>query len=382
MAPAIDTSRPAHRSSSFAGRLGLPGVLACAGLLAGLAVAACGWALGGTGLPAAPPMQEARIDVSLGLRELPRPTSTERLLQPEKFARLSIRPTVKEQMAELTPEDIRSSHGRLKEVRLAAEAARRPAVPVVGRERVEITALPPVDPITTASLPSVMVTAYADSRAASSAASASQPFDLILPERQANLVHPLPENLPLPAWRPKLTVKPVIAEEEERQAPRRQLAYARPEPNAAEEESRTSRFTVPMARGKTAIYDITAGVVYMPNGERLEAHSGIGNMRDNPKYTHVKMRGPTPPGSYRLSMREALFHGVAAIRLTPTDGIAPLGRTGLLAHSYLLGPNGNSHGCVAFKDYKRFLNAFRRGDVTHMQIVPRISATQRFFARL
>jgi hypothetical protein len=83
------------------------------------------------------------------------------------------------------------------------------------------------------------------------------------------------------------------------------------------------------------------------------------------------MKGPTPPGTYKVTMREALFHGVAAVRLTPTNGIAPLGRTGLLAHSYLLRSNpGDSHGCVAFADYPRFLKAFRRGEITHMVIVP------------
>jgi hypothetical protein len=109
----------------------------------------------------------------------------------------------------------------------------------------------------------------------------------------------------------------------------------------------------------------------MPNGIKLEAHSGIGSMRDNPRFTHVKMRGPTPPGTYKLSMRESLFHGVAAIRLTPVDGKAPQGRTGLLAHSFLLRVRGDSHGCVAFAEYDRFLKAFQRGEVTHMVIVPK-----------
>lgn len=120
---------------------------------------------------------------------------------------------------------------------------------------------------------------------------------------------------------------------------------------------------------KVAIYDITNATVHMPDGTKLEAHSGIGKMRDNPKYTHVKMKGPTPAGTYKLSMRESLFHGVAAIRLTSVDGKHPLNRTGLLAHSYLLRTRGDSHGCVAFAQYDKFLAAFRRGEVTHMVIV-------------
>ena len=31
------------------------------------------------------------------------------------------------------------------------------------------------------------------------------------------------------------------------------------------------------------------------------------------------------------------------------------GRTGLLTHTYLLGPNGDSNGCISFKDYDTFL---------------------------
>jgi hypothetical protein len=153
------------------------------------------------------------------------------------------------------------------------------------------------------------------------------------------------------------------------------LAFAKPDNPLRDDSSRPAP-SVPAPNwpglgSKVAVYDITGGVVYMPNGTKLEAHSGIGSMRDNPRFTHVKMRGPTPPGTYKLSMRESLFHGVAAIRLTPVDGKAPQGRTGLLAHSFLLRVRGDSHGCVAFAEYDRFLKAFQRGEVTHMVIVPK-----------
>jgi hypothetical protein len=151
------------------------------------------------------------------------------------------------------------------------------------------------------------------------------------------------------------------------------LAFAKPDNPMREEPQRVapSAPNWPGIGSKVAVYDITGGVVYMPNGTKLEAHSGIGSMRDNPSFTHVKMRGPTPPGTYKLSMRESLFHGVAAIRLTPTDGKAPQGRTGLLAHSFLLRVRGDSHGCVAFAEYDKFVGAFKRGEVTHMVIVPK-----------
>ena len=34
----------------------------------------------------------------------------------------------------------------------------------------------------------------------------------------------------------------------------------------------------------TAVYDISARVVYLPDGERLEAHSGLGDKLDDPRY--------------------------------------------------------------------------------------------------
>jgi hypothetical protein len=42
------------------------------------------------------------------------------------------------------------------------------------------------------------------------------------------------------------------------------------------------------------------------------------------------------------------------------------GRTGLLAHSYMMGPNGDSNGCVSFKDYDAFLKAYKNGDVKRL----------------
>jgi hypothetical protein len=121
--------------------------------------------------------------------------------------------------------------------------------------------------------------------------------------------------------------------------------------------------------GRTAVYDITAQTVYMPNGERLEAHSGLGEKMDDPRYVRVRMQGPTPPNVYRLTLREKLFHGVRAVRLNPVDEGKMFGRDGMLAHTYLLGPNGQSNGCVSFKDYPRFLRAFLRGEVDRLVVV-------------
>jgi hypothetical protein len=85
---------------------------------------------------------------------------------------------------------------------------------------------------------------------------------------------------------------------------------------------------------------------------------------------HVSMRGATPPGTYELTEREKLFHGVRALRMNPVGGSAAIhGRVGLLAHTYMLGPNGDSNGCVSFKDYDRFLQAYLRGEVTRLVVV-------------
>jgi Tlde1 domain len=126
------------------------------------------------------------------------------------------------------------------------------------------------------------------------------------------------------------------------------------------------------ATNKTAIYDISAHVVYLPSGRRLEAHSGLGPHMDDTRYVNLKARGPTPPNVYQLTMREELFHGVRAIRLNPVDETRMYGRDGILAHTYMLGPNGQSNGCISFADYNAFLNAFQRGEIDRIVVVERL----------
>ena len=123
----------------------------------------------------------------------------------------------------------------------------------------------------------------------------------------------------------------------------------------------------------TAVYDISARTVYLPDGTRLEAHSGLGGYLDDPGHVDLRMRGATPPHLYELQPREELFHGVAALRLAPVGGDgAVYGRSGLLAHTYMLGPNGDSNGCVSFKDYDAFLKAFQDGKVTRRAVVAKL----------
>ncbi len=159
-------------------------------------------------------------------------------------------------------------------------------------------------------------------------------------------------------------------------APAPALAYAALENGAAESAARRpltspAPTAPPVVGGGIAVYDISAQSVVLPNGERLEAHSGLGESMDDPRFVHLKMRGATPPGTYDLTEREAPFHGVRALRLTPVGGSEAVhGRVGLLTHTYLLGPNGASNGCISFKDYDKFLQAYLRGEIRRVVVVP------------
>src|ERR1700722_2178306 len=143
------------------------------------------------------------------------------------------------------------------------------------------------------------------------------------------------------------------------------LAYASPEDGVANDGGspggRYDRFT--------AVYDITAHTVYMPDGTQLEAHSGLGPRLDDPRYVNERMHGPTPPTLYDLKLREAPFHGVQAIRLVPVEEDGALGRTGLLAHTYMLGPKGDSNGWGSFRDYNAFLHAYLGQKIKRLAVV-------------
>jgi hypothetical protein len=125
---------------------------------------------------------------------------------------------------------------------------------------------------------------------------------------------------------------------------------------------------------QTAVYDISARAVYLPSGLSLEAHSGMGGLKDDPEHVQEPMVGATPPATYDLKPREKLFHGVAALRMSPV-GSTTFGRSGLLTHSYMLGPNGDSNGCVSIKNYDRFLKAYNDGEFNRMVVVPSLSGT-------
>jgi len=198
----------------------------------------------------------------------------------------------------------------------------------------------------------------------------------------------LPEEGILPKARPASFTVPAGAGSETA------LAYA-PVEASLEQETPDGLFgrlfggdedpKLPAGSRDVAIYDIEAATVYLPNGEKLEAHSGLAHMQDNPRYVREKNRGPTPPNVYDLVMRERRFHGSEAVRLLPSDGRKKYNRDGLLAHPYMYaggGPRSQSNGCVVFKDYDRFLAAFKKGRITRMIVVRRMKELPTYVAQL
>lgn len=195
------------------------------------------------------------------------------------------------------------------------------------------------------------------------AAPAMEPTVGLPAERRAADIVPLPRAYPA-----KRNISQISAHTDAQQVASLPIAPASIPRARQRSGDRSVLFPGPDSR--TAVYDIAAHTVYLPNGERLEAHSGLGSKIDDPRYVHVKNRGPTPPNVYDLSLRERLFHGVRAIRLTPVAGSRMFGRDGMLAHTYMLGPNGQSNGCVSFKNYQAFLRAYLRGEIDRLVVVP------------
>lgn len=330
--------------------------------------------------PGAAAAKQGRLHAALDLRSLSPKVPAERNIRVRKFSRLSKTPADQLWPAGLTVSVIkghyekRAQFAAAKLQRETVEKAR--AYALAATSRIKAGTVAEAAAVVQPSLVSALV-----DPGAVRADTTGKPFDLVMPEEMAELG--LPDAIPLPEARPKRLAKAIDEDDTGRRSKpaARELAYASPSQLKDDDEVRETRPGLfggfgRRAKGRTAYYDISAGVVHLPNGERLEAHSGIGKMRDNPKYTHMQMRGATPPGTFKLSMREKLFHGVQALRMTSVDGRHPQGRTGLLTHSYLLGPNGNSHGCVAFKNYPRFLAAFKRGEIDTLVVVPSVSSTR------
>lgn len=369
-----------------------PRGIALAAIGACLSVAAGAWIVAAlatvqTMTPAATDKQ-GRLQASLDLPSVARPLPVERNIRVRKFARLSKTPADQLWPAGLTVAVIKEHYDRRQAQAVArierqtAKTAKAYAVAAASRTKAGTIAE------ANASVQPTLVSALVDPGVTRASVS-GKPFSLVMAEEARDAVAALPDTIPLPEARPKALAKIVEEKPQNRRTKpaARELAYASPAQVDSDDEMRETKPGLfggsrTRSRGRTAYYDISAGVVHLPNGERLEAHSGIGKMRDNPKYVHMKMRGSTPPGTFKLTMREKLFHGVEALRMTPVDGVHPHGRTGLLTHSYLLGRNGNSHGCVAFKNYPRFLAAFKRGEIDTLVVFPSMSSGKTRLASL
>ncbi|WP_159946590.1 DUF2778 domain-containing protein [Rhizobium sp. 18065] len=292
----------------------------------------------------------------------------------------------------------------LRDALVEAEATRQQAgLATAAHER--RTAADDIDPVMTASIPvaagtaATMALGYAaPSTAADVVASADpreEPFVELLSE--PDMDHDaLPDDGPIPGAKPKpkaVLVVPLSTETPAAPAKPKKtktlssmLAYAKPDNPITTDDGAGGLFSrkskLPGAGSRIAVYVIDEAVVHMPNGEKLEAHSGRGHMRDKPKFVHMKNQGPTPPNVYNLRMRESRFHGIEAIRMTPVGDSRMYNRDGFLTHTYLLRRRGDSSGCVVFEDYNRFLNAFKRGNVKTLVVVPSMRELPKYMAML
>jgi hypothetical protein len=306
-------------------------------------------------------------------------------------------------------ESITGSQGLavLREALAQAEAGRQHAARVtVAHER--RSGIDTVDPVVTASI-SADATAVSAPVALGYAAAPSapemmaaadpreEPFEELLSEPAGDDHGALPEDGPVPGPKPQAKPRiervpapeaPAVARAPEKQSKTlfNMLAYAKPDNPVTTDDGAGGIFNrkgkLPGPGSRIAVYVIEDAVVHMPNGEKLKAHSGRGHMRDNPKFVHVKNAGPTPPNVYKLRMREARFHGIEAIRMNPVGDARMYNRDGFLTHTYLLRRRGDSSGCVVFEDYNRFLNAYKRGHVQTLIVVPSMRDLPKYMAML
>lgn len=313
----------------------------------------------------------------------------ERQLKVAKFSRLSKLSETAIQRRRLTVAAIRNAHQRSVAAQLAlaeksrnAEKGKLVAAYALAKRSVQREEKASGKP--------TLVTALVENVSARDL----QPFGLVLaqPETEQDAA-PL-FQIPLPAARPLIETvvidekpvdeNPVARKILDDKDNKEDIAYAKPERSLFGDlfKSKADDKALPGKGTKVAIYDVSNATVYMPDGTKLRAHSGIGRMRDNPRYEHVTMKGPTPAGIYRLSMREKRFYGVEALRMTSIDGRDPKNRTGLLTHTNLLRGQTGSHGCVAFQNYQPFLKAFKRGQISMLVVVPELPSSHMQLAAL
>ena len=294
----------------------------------------------------------------------------------------------------------------LRDALLQAEAGRQQAALATAAHQ-RRSGLDDVDPVATASIspdasaapPAALGYAAVPSapEMMATADPREEPFEELLSEPSGEDHGALPDDGPVPGAKPQAKPRaervPAPEAPSASRAPEKpkktllnMLAYAKPDNPVTTDDGAGGLFSrkksLPGPGSRIAVYVIEDSVVHMPNGEKLKAHSGRGNMRDNPKFVHVKNAGPTPPNVYKLRMREARFHGIEAIRMNPVGDAKMYNRDGFLTHTYLLRRRGDSSGCVVFEDYNRFLNAYKRGNVHTLIVVPSMRDLPKYMAML
>lgn len=393
MASVSNSARSAPKS-----RRGRSGGILLSALVACGVVAGSAWAVVstlGAMRDAATSLSEGRKDIAATLHVASpgvESNQPERVIKVAKFSRLSPPSESEIRQKQLTAEAIQAAHQRKISIQLAS-AVKREKAKAMMIEAAFARAERSVEQEKAVSGQPALVTALLPDN---SPRKDLQPFGLVMKKTEAEEDDEdmILGEIPLPEARPALETVTI----------ERKPAEEKPAPRIAREKTRDKDEDVAIVKperslfgglfsGKSgsgwpgkgtrvAVYDVSNATVYMPDGTKLRAHSGIGKMRDNPDYEHVKMNGPTPAGVYRLKMRERRFHGVEAIRMLSVDGRDPKNRTGLLTHTNLLRNQKGSHGCVAFQNYEPFLNAFKRGHVTMLVVVPELPSSRTQLAAL
>ncbi len=394
MASVYGSARSASKS-----RRGRSGGILLSTLLACGVIAGSAWAVVST----FGAMQDAASALAEGKKSIAAPlhlktaalgdNRAERMVKVAKFSRLSQPSESEIRQKQLTADAIQAAHQRKISIQLAA-AVKREKAKALMLEAAFARAERSVEQEKAVSGQPTLVTALLPDD--TSPRKDIQPFGLVMKKPEAEEEDSILGEIPLPEAKPALetvTIERKPAEEKPVARSKRETAKDKDKEDVALVKPERSLFgdlfkgksggTGWLGKGtKVAIYDVSNATVHMPDGTKLRAHSGIGKMRDNPRYEHVKMNGPTPAGIYRLKMRERRFHGVEAIRMTSIDGRDPKNRTGLLTHTNLLRGQKGSHGCVAFQNYEPFLNAFKRGRVTMLVVVPELPSSRAQLAAL
>jgi Protein of unknown function (DUF2778) len=323
--------------------LGL-GAVAAVAVVGGAATMAAAWLLSSS-LSSNANLRPAGV-VALEAAELPRPHRT--LTETAGLVGVphSIYEAPEAAVAELAPAEIPAKAPTLTPPSLPPASVRQAPPKRVTERAIEIP-LPPSRPSAAPQTPPKQEIARAP-------VPAPEPRTPAVPMQAPAAPAPAPAPSPAPAT---ASTSNSITDFLKRMTPR--FAYNNPDVHPTAPDSHT------------AVYDIVAHTVYMPDGERLEAHSGLGNRMDDPHYVNERGKGATPPNVYDLTLRGERFHGVQAIRLNPVSDSKMYGRGGILAHTYMLGPSGQSFGCVSFRDYQKFLQAYLRGEVTRLVVIPR-----------